>query len=139
MTEITDHQISHMTMIQAVIGRVESNCFSLKALTMALAAAVIAFSGAAANATPILAVAAILPVAVFWVMDAQYLRLGRLFRKLYEAVRQGGEVEDFDMNIVPFSGKVDGTFRTCWSWSISSFYFTILIVLIVLALYLHCN
>lgn len=139
MAEITDHQIAHMTMIQAVINRVESNCFSLKALTMALAAAVIAFSGAAADATPILAAAAILPVVVFWWMDASYLRLGRQFRKLYDAVRKGAQPDAFGMDITPFKTQVDNTFRICRSWSVLSFYFTILIVLIVLAFYLHCN
>ena len=43
MTEYNDASIAHMTMIQGVISRLETNALTLKALAMTLATAVLAF------------------------------------------------------------------------------------------------
>lgn len=56
---------------------------------MTLATAVLAFSGAVKNPSWVYPLAGCFPVIIFWIMDAKYLRLGRLFRHLFDAVRLG--------------------------------------------------
>jgi hypothetical protein len=78
MAEHDDNTIAHMNMIQGVITRLETNCFTLKAMAMTMAAALLAFLGSIDNPNWIYPAAVCLPILVFWTMDAYYLRLGRL-------------------------------------------------------------
>ena len=64
-------------------------------------------------------------------MDAQYLRLERLFRKLYDGVRQGEVDEPFDMNFTRYNSQVEPVWRIAKSWSVVWFYLTLVVVLIV--------
>ena len=69
-------------------------------------------------------------------LDAHYLRLDRLFRRLYDGVR-GGEVADpFDMDIAPYRVDEQGVLRIAVSWSVVWFYGALFVVLIVLTLLL---
>lgn len=45
MEEHNESSIAHMAMIQSVVTRLETNSFTLKALTMTLAVAILAFMG----------------------------------------------------------------------------------------------
>lgn len=133
MTELSETRIRHLEAIQAVVNRMNSNAFALKALAGTITAAVIAYAGAAPDAAPRLAWAGIVPAVVFWLMDAQYLRQERLFRKLYDGVR-GGEVEEpFSMDFRRYSKEVAHVIRIAISWSVIWFYLTLVAVLGVLA------
>ena len=46
MTEPDQVMIAHLGMVQAVVARMAANSFALKALTVTLAAGVLAFTGA---------------------------------------------------------------------------------------------
>lgn len=119
--------IGHMSMIQGIITRLETNSFTLKALAMTLATAVLAFSGSVKNPNWVYPLAGCFPVLVFWIMDAKYLRLGRLFRHLFDAVRLGNVDEPFEMNIKPYLNKEQSVLRIAFSWSIFWFYCSIII------------
>ena len=128
-TENKNHSeatIAHMTMIQGVVTRLETNCFTLKALAMTLAVAVLAFLGSVQKPNWVYPLAGCFPVIVFWIMDAQYLRLGRLFRRLYNAVRSDELVEPFSMNFKEYEKDEQNTLRIAFSWSILWFYLSIL-------------
>ena len=122
MKNYDEATIAHMAMIQGVITRLETNSFTLKALAMTLAAAVLAFVGSVEKPNWVYSLAGCLPVIVFWIMDAQYLRLGRLFRRLYDAVRQGEVKDPFSMNFKAFEKDEQSTPRIAISWSIFWFY-----------------
>ena len=111
-----------------------SNSFAMKAFAGTITAAVIAYAGAAQNPAPLLAVAGILPVSVFWIMDARYLRLEKLFRKLYDGVRSGEVTEPFDMNFMRYDGDVDHLVRVGTAWSARLFYLPLVVILAILAL-----
>lgn len=64
-----DNAIAHMNMIQGVITRLETNCFTLKAMAMTMAAALLAFLGSIENPNWIYPAAVCLPILVFWAMD----------------------------------------------------------------------
>ena len=133
MDELSETQTRHLEAVQGVINRMASNSFALKALTGTITAAVIAYAAAAQSPTPWFAAAGIVPAAVFWLMDAQYLRLERLFRKLYDGVRKGEVAEPFDMDFSRYDKEVDGLTRIAWSWSVRWFYLTLVVVLGVIA------
>jgi len=92
--------IAHLNMLQGVINRMASSSFALKALAVMIAAAVIALASTQQFGRPILPVAGLLPVVVFWLMDAQYLRLEKLYRALYDDVRKGGKVEAYSNGLL---------------------------------------
>lgn len=91
-----DNRVKHLDMIQAVVARLAGNSFLIKGWALTLTGA---FLGFALNKTDSgLAAAAIIPIVVFWALDTYYLRAERLFRVLYERVRQSNEsVEPFFM------------------------------------------
>lgn len=134
MVELSETQIRHLEAIQGVINRMNSNAFTLKALAGSLTAAVIAYAAAVQTADSGLVWAGIVPVTIFWLMDAQYLRQERLFRKLYDAVRKGEVSEPFDMGFSRYNKDVPHVVRIAISWSVLWFYLTLVVVLGVLAL-----
>lgn len=131
MAELDQARIAHLEMIQSVIRRMATITIVLKALAVALTAGVLAFAGAAPDPTALVVLAALVPVLMLWVLDARYLRLERLFRRLYDAVRRGDAAEPFSMDIAPFEAHEESTLRIAVSWSVSWFYGAIAIVLMV--------
>ncbi|MBL4613596.1 MAG: hypothetical protein JKY27_01805 [Magnetovibrio sp.] len=132
MEEYNETQIRYLEAIQAVISRMASNSFMLKSLTGSIAVAVIAYVGAAASPSPLLPAASCISIFTFGLLDAKYLRLERLFRKLFDAVRKGEVTEPFDMNFTRYNSVVDGHIKTVGSWSVMWFYWSLLIVMVVL-------
>lgn len=128
--------VAHLNMIQGVISRLETNSFTLKALAITLASAVLTFIGTLQNPNWVFAVAGYMPILIFWIMDAHYLRLGRMFRELYNAVRLGEVKDPFTMNYWEYGSKAQCTLRIALSWSISWFYFVILLAFAIITLYL---
>jgi len=129
MEDHTERQIAHLAMIQAIIARMAANSFALKSLAVTLCAGVIALIGAVPNPSKIYLIAAAGPVLVFGWLDASYLRFERLYRKLYDDVRKGGEMEPFDMRVDRYEAQVDPTIRIASTWSVSWLYGTLLAVL----------
>ena len=69
--------------IQAIITRMASNSFQMKAWNVALASAIIGIV-AAKDGKPAAAIFALLPAFAFWFLDAYYLALEHRFRELYK-------------------------------------------------------
>jgi len=128
-----DEKIKHLEMIQGVITRMASNSFALKALSVTLSAGVLAFAGSTNRPSSILTFAALLPLFVFWGLDAQYLRLERLFRKLFDDVRKSATSMEFSMNVSKYGAQVDTLPKIMFTWSQAGFYVPIALVLVVLA------
>lgn len=128
-----DEKIKHLEMIQGVITRMASNSFALKALSVTLSAGVLAFAGSTNRPSSILTFAALLPLFVFWGLDAQYLRLERLFRKLFDDVRKSTTSMEFSMNLSKYGAEVDTLPKIMFTWSQAGFYVPIALVLVVLA------
>ena len=133
MDEKSERKIAHLAMIQAVIARMASNSFALKTLSVTLCAGVIALLGAVQKPAPAYVIAAILPVLVFWWMDAKYLQLERLYRALYDEIRMGDDSDPFAMSVSHLRGNVQPVLRIAISWSVNAIYMTLLIVVLVVA------
>ena len=134
MDKHNDISIAHMSMIQGVVTRLETNSFTLKALAMTLAVAVLAFFGSVKNSNWVYPLAGCFPVFIFWIMDASYLRMGGLFRRLYDSVRLGNIDEPFSMNIKPYMNEEQSVIRIAFSWSVCWFYLSIIITFAIVSI-----
>ena len=84
---MTDAQrIRHLELIQGVITRLAQTSFVCKGWAITLVVAVLVLG---TKAPWHLLIAALLPTAVFWVLDGYFVRQQRLFRKLHDDVRAG--------------------------------------------------
>ena len=92
-----DNKVNHLEMIQGVISRMASNSFALKGWAVTLVAGIFALSSK--DADKLYFLVAYIPIVVFWGLDAYYLLQERLYRALYNKVRNLPENEiNFDMN-----------------------------------------
>ena len=126
-------RIAHLQMIQAVVTRMAGNSFLVKGWTVTLVAAL--FALAAADDNRFFVYVAYLPAVMFWALDAYFLRQERLFRQLYDQVREAGDGKvDFSMNTRPFN--VGTTWSVAWSRTLCQFHGTIAATIIVVTLVL---
>lgn len=139
MGKLSSEEIAHLGMIQGVINRMASNSLALKTLGVTIASAVIALSIGKDDASAFIPAIGLLPIIVFWVLDAKYLRLEKLYRKLYDHVRIGKETEPFSMKVSAFNEDVSSAIRLAFSWSVWWCYASVAIVLIVVIFLLRCN
>ena len=128
-----ESKIAHLQMIQAVITRMAGNSFLVKGWNVTLVA--VLFVLAAADANRFFVYVAYLPAVMFWALDAYFLRQERLFRKLYDQVRETNDgTVDFSMNTHPFN--VGTTWSVAWSRTLCLFHGTITTTIIVVMLVL---
>ena len=132
-TNMKDHTIKHLELIQAVITRMAQNSFSYKGWAITIVSAL--FALAVAISSPFLLLIAILPILIFWGLDAYYLRQERLFRRLYDNIRitDKKEYEDtfFSMDTSPFKNEVQTWWRICWSITIGWLYGPLLLIVLI--------
>src|SRR5258708_36339498 len=84
--KIAELSVKHLEMIQGVVARMANYGAALKNYCLTLTTAVCGF--AVTLQRPLVAALALLPIVIFAVLDAQYLRLERRFRALFDSVRQ---------------------------------------------------
>ena len=121
-------------MIEAVVNRLSTNSFLLKGWSVILVSAL--FALAAANAKLQFTCLAYFPAAAFWILDGYFLRQERLFRELYDHVRQlEDEQIDFSMDTSVVKEKVSSWPYVMLSKTLRIFYGTVL-GSIVLMMYL---
>jgi hypothetical protein len=112
--------VKHLEFIQAVVTRLANDSFLMKGWALTVSGAIYGF---AVNATsgPLAAIG-LMPVAVFWGLDAYFLRQERLFRALYDRVRRRDPaVEPFSMNTGPGVAQVASWGRTLLSPTLAPF------------------
>ena len=130
MTEADQQtRIAHLQMIQGVITRMAGNSFSLKTLAVTLTTGVVALLGTMQTFNPLYLFTLLLPIAVFWWLDARYLQLERLYRRLYDEVRHGAIADPFGMDTRPYREAEASVVRIAWSWSVAWIYLGLVAVL----------
>ena len=118
-------RVSHLEMIQAVINRLSHNSFLLKGWSVILISAM--FALAAKDSQILFVYLAYFPAIAFWWLDGYFLRQERLFRKLYDLVReQPDDQVDFSMNTSRATGQVDGWLAVTHSKTLVAFHGVIL-------------
>ncbi len=113
MAEERKHK--HLEFIQGILNRLSTNSFLIKKWSVVLASALFALSAADSHAAFVCL--AYIPTSVFWGLDGFFLYQERLYRKLYDHVReQRNEAVDFSMDTTPFK-----TNWPCGDWVKATF------------------
>jgi hypothetical protein len=126
---------SYLTILQGVIGRMASNSAGAKTWCIALVSAIIVVI--ADKGEPRYVWIALVPVGLFFLLDAYYLGLERQFRERYNdfiGKLHGGTAEIDDVFIVTPGGGLTGSMRAalvaCASVSIWPFYLLLALMLL---------
>ena len=120
--------IAHLQMIQAVIDRMARNSFTLKGWAVALAAAGSAL-GASDEAFEYAPLAGLIPAVAFWGLDGYYVRQERIFRCIYDRVRQLPEPTDFSVDPQDCLDRVPGWLRSGASLTLAGLYGSVALTL----------
>src|SRR6202041_1498492 len=118
--KIAELRVKHLEMLQSLITRMAGYGASFKSYCITVVTAVIGFSFTLHR--PGVAALALLPVLAFGVADAQYLRVERRFRDVFNLVRKEGweQMPTFDINL--YSAPAQSYLSAVTSWSIVWFY-----------------
>ena len=124
--------LAHLNMVQGVINRVAGNSAQCKTWCLTLVTALIAFAGAIHNIGPI--TLAILPIVMFFLLDAAYLATEIAYRNLFntlaKAIRDSTYNLDqaFDLRAPVTSGDFG---QALCSWSIGICYYPLIVAYVV--------
>lgn len=127
----SDHH-KHMDYVQAVVTRLANNSVLLKGWALTLSSAVLGFAITQKHAG--LALAALVPVTAFWLLDTYYLRQERAFRGLYADVA-AKRVRDFKIEPKLYAERQSWR-SVAFSVSLAVYYGAIAILTIVVAIIL---
>lgn len=103
-------KLKHLELVQGVINRMASNSFMLKGWAVTLVAGIFALAGK--DADKLYFLVAYVPVIVFWGLDAYYLLQERLYRSLYDKVRQT-ENDNIDFSLKATTEEFGGN-KNCY-------------------------
>ena len=123
----------HLDMIQRVVDRLAGNSAQIKTWTIAMLAALLLFSRTMAEGEDRVSVgfAMLALTVVFWALDGYYLKQERLFRRLYDRVRQiDPDLVDYSMDVSDFQKSV-GSIRLFASVSLLPFYITLVMLCVL--------
>ena len=125
-------RIEHLKLIQTVINRMTQCSFIIKGWTITLITAILGFSISLSNGW--IGLLALIPSMIFWVLDAYYLRLERMFRILYDNIRTADITIDlFSMDINLFKSQVSLP-QTCRRPAILFLYLPIVLTVLIISL-----
>lgn len=128
-----EKKMSHLAMIQGIVNRLSQNSFLLKGWSVVLVSALFAL---AANDTNILFVyLAYFPAFAFWILDGYFLWQERLFRALYDYIRDLKEEEiDFSMDTSIVKDKVKPWGSVVFSKTLLIFHGTVFSSIVIVML-----
>lgn len=135
--KIAELRVKHLEMLQALVTRMAGYGASFKSYCITVATAVIGFSFTLHR--PGVAGLALLPVFAFAIADAQYLRVERRFRAVFNRVREESwdSLPTFEINLE--SAPKQSFWSAITSWSIVWFYapLAVGVILAVLGAWLY--
>ena len=94
----TEKVVKHLEMTQAVINRLGRNSFLLKSWSMTILVAAMVLITRENLQNQYFVLVLLFPVVGFWILDGYFLWQERLFRQVYEEVRQQSDT-DFKMDL----------------------------------------
>ena len=127
--------VKHLEMTQAVINRLGSNSFQLKGWSMTLIVAAMVLIARYDLQNPCIILAFIIPILAFWILDGYFLWQERLFREVYDEIRQQDDT-DFKMDVMKHRDKPKCSWTsTIFSVTLVVFYLAeVLLTLLVFAI-----
>jgi len=141
-----DNEIIHkeIDLIQGVINRMANNSFLLKGWLISLIAVILALSKDSILSRDLiyLTTTLILPVMVFWYLDAFFLHKEKCYRKLYEWVIQNRKTTDehlYSLDYTRFKNQVKNIWNIMFSKTLFPFYGITTILLLAITIYNICH
>ena len=92
MTIEKDQLIAYLNMIQGVIARMANNAFLIKGWSISLTTAMLALAGGTKN--EIFCVISVVPVLLFWWLDAFFFYQEKKYRDIYDYAKSKDLTED---------------------------------------------
>lgn len=137
-----DKEILHkeIDLIQGVINRMASNSFLLKGWMITIIVAVLALTKdtLVTNDISYLSIILLLPLLVFWYLDAFFLHKEKCYRELYKWVisnRQSSEEFLYSLDYTRFESKIDKIGIIMFSKTLRTFYGITALILIGITVY----
>lgn len=128
-SDMNPDTLAHLQFIQDVIDRMNRNSFQLKEWCIAIVSAFLALY--ASNSNHLYLFVAILPVIIFWCLDAYYLQQERKFRGVYnDVVSENGKVPPFQMPINRYKGGKYAFWNVWRSRTLAMFYGLLIVSLV---------
>ena len=125
-----ERKLKHLEFIQGTVNRLSTNSFLLKGWTVVLVSALFVLSGSQANQK--FTWLAFVPAIIFWGLDGFFLWQERLYRKLYDRVREKSADEiDFSMDTRDFLNDVGGWLKAVFSMTLVPFHGVLVAAIIV--------
>lgn len=128
----TEKVVKHLEMTQTVINRLGRNSFLLKSWSMTILVAAMVLITREELQDSYYVLILFLPIIGFWTLDGYFLWQERLFRKVYDDIREQTDT-DFKMDL----GKHKGQPNSSWIsaiFSVTLIIFYLIEVLFVLAI-----
>lgn len=126
-----ENKRKHLEFIQLTITRMAANSFLIKGWMVTMIAALFAISSKDSNNNYVML--AFFPVPIFWLLDGYYLWQERLFRALYDKVRNTDENKiDYSMNTKQFVGGRRTWIRSIFSKTLNFFYGFLIVLMILI-------
>lgn len=116
-----EKKLKHLDLIQGVITRLAGNSFYLKGWCVTVVAAILGLAAKDSN-KKFLAVV-YFPIIMFWIIDGYFLFQEKLYRKLFNDVRNVEEENiDFSMDTHVYKGKETNWLKSMFSHTLFIFY-----------------
>ncbi len=127
-----DYLLKELELVQGIINRFSTNSFLIKGWAITLVVATLLLNG-----NKYQYIIAFLPWLMFWYLDAYFLRLERLYRKLFDWLRENRLKSKeflFDMNSQSlekrFEKDVKGIPQMMFSKTLGIFYLLLLAIIV---------
>ena len=132
--ELKDFMIEELKIVQDIIKRLALNSFLIKGSTITLVVATLLLKG-----NKFQSLLAFIPIIVFWYLDAYFLWLERLYRRLYDWIRTNRLTSEeylFDMNYRRFIKDEQSRLRVMFSLTLGCFYGSIFVLTLLYVIFL---
>ncbi len=129
--ELKTFMLKEIEIIQDIIKRMAFNSFMIKGWTITLVAVTLLLKGSKEQIF-----VALIPLLVFWFLDAYFLWQERLYRHLYRWIVENRLQTDaylFDLNAYRFKDQEQSRLRIMFSLTLGWFYGSILALILIYA------
>lgn len=130
-----EKKLKHLEFIQNTITRMANNSFLLKGWTITVVGALIGLNNDGLDSKLITIV--VFLIAMFWTLDAYFLKQERFFRKRYDEVSKKEEDEiDFSMRLDEGLTSKDDWINVIFSVTLNVFYGVLIFVTLLFGYFL---
>lgn len=135
--ELKEFMLKEIDIVQDIIKRMASNSFMIKGWTVILVAITLLLRGSKYHVF-----IAYIPIIVFWYLDAYFLRLERLYRRLYKWIINNRLKTDeylLDMNYQRFEDQEQSILGVMFSKTLLLFYGSLVGLTIIYTILIFCT